>query len=73
MSQQVPPWLQEQIKQYQQTQSNLQAMAAQQQQLEMERISTERALEELQNAADGETAVKSADAIRRTLEAAAKQ
>ena len=63
MSQQVPPWLQEQIKQYQQTQSNLQAMAAQQQQLEMERISTERALEELQNAADGETVYKQSGPI----------
>lgn len=63
MSQQVPPWLQEQIKQYQQTQSNLQAVATQQQQLEMERISTERALEELQKAADGETVYRQSGPI----------
>lgn len=55
MSQQMPPWLQEQIRQYQQTQGNLQAMLNQQKQMEMERITTERALEELRKAADGET------------------
>ena len=54
MSQQMPPWLQEQIRQYQQTQGNLQAMLNQQKQMEMERITTDRALEELRKAADGE-------------------
>ena len=58
MSGQMPPWLQEQVKQYQQTQNNLQAIAAQQQQLEVARINTERALEELQKAADNETVYK---------------
>ena len=54
MSQQMPPWLQEQIRQYQQTQGNLQAMLNQQKQMELERITAERALEELRKAADGE-------------------
>lgn len=63
MSQQVPPWLQEQIKQYQQTQNNLQMVATQQQQLEAERISTEKALEELQKAADDEIVYKQSGSI----------
>lgn len=60
---QIPPWLQEQIKQFQQTRDNLQAMATQQKQTEMERISTERALEELRKAADGETAYRQSGPI----------
>ena len=63
MSGQMPPWLQEQLKQYQQTQNNLQAIAAQQQQLEVARINTERALEELQKAADNETVYRQAGPI----------
>lgn len=48
MAQQIPPWLQDQINQFRTTQANLQSMAEQQQHMEMERMSIERALEELQ-------------------------
>lgn len=63
MSQQMPPWLQEQIRQYQQTQGNLQAMLNQQKQMEMERITTDRALEELRKAADGEAVYRQAGPV----------
>ncbi len=63
MAQQAPPWLQEQIKQYQMTQSQMQAMASQQQSLEMEKITVERALEEVRKAAEGEVMYRQAGPV----------
>ena len=63
MSNQIPPWLQEQIKAYQQTQGNLQGMMAQMQQVEAERLDAERAIEELQKASDEHIVYKQAGSI----------
>jgi prefoldin beta subunit len=43
----LPPWLKEQISRLQQLQQNLQAIMMQKQQIELEIVETERALEEL--------------------------
>lgn len=61
--QQVPPWLREQLMNLQQTQQNLQAIIIQKQQLEVERVETERALEELQKASDDDAVYKHAGGI----------
>tara|TARA_B100001013_G_C24334841_1_gene334099 strand:- start:30 stop:416 length:387 start_codon:yes stop_codon:yes gene_type:complete len=61
--QQMPPWLQEQITKMQQTQQNLQSILAQKQQVDMENIESERALEELQKANDDEQVFKYAGTI----------
>ena len=61
--QQMPPWLQEQITKMQQTQQNLQSILAQKQQVDMENIESERALEELQKASDDEQVFKYAGTI----------
>ena len=61
--QQMPPWLQEQITKMQQTQQNLQSILAQKQQVDMESIESERALEELQKANDDEQVFKYAGTI----------
>jgi prefoldin beta subunit len=61
--QQMPPWLQEQITKIQQTQQNLQSILAQKQQVDMENIESERALEELQKASDDEQVFKYAGTI----------
>lgn len=61
--QQVPPWLQEDIRQFQQAQQNLQVVLAQKQQLEMERIESERALEELAAAGDDQAVYKLAGMV----------
>lgn len=50
--QQVPPWMQDEIRQYQQAQQNLQVILAQKQQLDLERVESEKALEELRTAGD---------------------
>lgn len=63
MSEQIPPWLQEQIKAFQQTQNNLQGIVTQMQQVEAERLDTERALEELQKASDEDAVYKQAGSI----------
>lgn len=63
MSEQIPPWLQEQIKAFQQTQNNLQGIITQMQQVEAERLDTERALEELQKASDEDAVYKQAGSI----------
>ena len=49
---QVPPWMQDEIRQYQQAQQNLQVILAQKQQLDLERVESEKALEELRTAGD---------------------
>ena len=61
--QQMPPWLQEQITKMQQSQQNLQSILAQKQQVEMENTESERALEELQKAKDGDHVFKYAGSI----------
>jgi prefoldin beta subunit len=45
--QELPPWLKEQISRLQQLQQNLQAIMMQKQQIELEIVETDRALEEL--------------------------
>ena len=61
--QQMPPWLQEQVAKMQQSQQNLQSILAQKQQVEMENTESDRALEELQKANDGEQVFKYAGSI----------
>ena len=61
--QQMPPWLQEQIGKMQQSQQNLQSSLMQKQQVEMENAESDRALEELKKAADGDQVFKYAGSI----------
>ena len=61
--QQMPPWLQEQITKMQQSQQNLQSILAQKQQVEKENTESDRALEELQKAKDGDQVFKYAGSI----------
>ena len=61
--QQMPPWLQEQIGKMQQSQQNLQSILMQKQQVEMENVESDRALEELKKAADGDQVFKYAGSI----------
>lgn len=61
--QQIPPWLQEQLMKMQQAQQNLQSILAQKQQLDVEKLETEKALEELKKAADTDTVYKQAGSI----------
>ena len=59
----MPPWLQEQIQQLQQLQQNLQVIAMQKQQLDIERIESEKALDELKAAGDERPVYKHAGMI----------
>jgi len=52
---QIPPVVQEQLARLQQTQQNLQSIMMQKQQLESEKLETEKALEELKKASDDES------------------
>ena len=61
--QQMPPWLHEQIAKMQHTQQSLQSILSQKQQVEMENVESERALEELQKAKDEEQVFKYAGSI----------
>lgn len=61
--QQIPPWLQEQLVKLQQAQQNLQSILAQKQQLEIEKLESEKALEELKKAGDNDTVYKHAGSI----------
>jgi len=61
--QQIPPWLQEQLSKMQQSQQSLQSILFQKQQLEIEHMETEKALEELKKAADDDTVYKHAGSI----------
>ncbi len=61
--QQIPPWLQEQLSKMQQSQQNLQSIMYQKQQLEIENMETEKALEELKKATDDDTVYKHAGSI----------
>ena len=62
-NQQIPPMLQEQLSKLQQTQQNLQMIIAQEQQLELEQLETEKALVELNKANDDDAAFKHAGTI----------
>ena len=59
----MPPWLQEQLMKMQQSQQNLQVIIQQKQQIEMEKIETEKSLEELRKASDDDTVYKHAGSI----------
>jgi prefoldin beta subunit len=61
--QQMPPWLQEQLAKMQQSQQNLQSIMAQKQQLEIEHMETEKALDELKKAGDDDAVYKHAGSI----------
>jgi len=60
---QMPPWLQEQLMKLQQSQQNLQSINTQKQHLEMEKVETEKALEELRKAGDDDNIYKHAGSI----------
>ena len=61
--QQIPPWLQEQLMKLQQSQQNLQSIMAQKQQLDMEQMESDRALEELKKASETDPVFKHAGTI----------
>ena len=61
--QQIPPWLQEQLMKLQQSQQNLQSVMAQKQQLDVEQMESERALEELKKIGDDDPVYKHAGSI----------
>jgi len=60
---QIPPAVQEQLARLQQTQQNYQSIMMQKQQLESEKLETEKALEELKKAGDDESVFKHAGTI----------
>ena len=60
---QIPPVVQEQLARLQQTQQNLQSIMMQKQQLESEKLETEKALEELKKVSDDELVFKHAGTI----------
>ena len=62
-NQQIPPVVQEQLAKLQQTQQNLQSILMQKQQLESEKLETEKALEELKKVSDDELVFKHAGTI----------
>jgi prefoldin beta subunit len=61
--QELPPWLREQVSRLQQLQQNLQAIMMQKQQLEIETVETNRALEELKKAGPDDTIYKNAGSV----------
>ena len=60
---QIPPMVQEQLAKFQQTQQNFQSIMMQKQQLESQKLETEKALEELKKAGDDEAVFKHAGTI----------
>ena len=60
---QIPPVVQEQLAKLQQTQQNFQSIMMQKQQLESEKLETEKALEELKKTSDDELVFKHAGTI----------
>ena len=62
-NQQIPPLVQEQLAKLQQTQQNLQSILAQKQQLEFDKLETEKALEELQKVNNDDMVFKHAGTI----------
>jgi prefoldin beta subunit len=61
--QELPPWLREQVSRLQQLQQNLQAIMMQKQQLEVETVETDKALEELNKAGPDDTVYKNAGSV----------
>lgn len=61
--QELPPWLREQVSRLQQLQQNLQAIMMQKQQLEVENVETDRALDELKKASAEDAVYKNAGSI----------
>ena len=59
-NQEIPPWLREQVSRLQQLQQNLQAIMMQKQQVELEVVESDRALEELKKIEQDNTGYKSA-------------
>ena len=59
-NQEIPPWLREQVSRLQQLQQNLQAIMMQKQQVELEVVESDRALEELKKTEQDNTVYKSA-------------
>ena len=62
-NQQIPTMVQEQLAKFQQTQQNFQSILMQKQQLESEKLETEKALEELKKVSDDELVFKHAGTI----------
>ena len=60
---QIPPMVQEQLAKFKQTQQNFQSILMQKQQLESQKLETEKALEELKKAGDDEAVFKHAGTI----------
>jgi prefoldin beta subunit len=56
--QELPPWLKEQVSRFQQLQQNLQAILMQKQQVELESVEIDRALEDLGKAGPDDTVYK---------------
>lgn len=61
--QELPPWLREQVSRLQQLQQNLQAIMMQKQQLEVESVETDKALEELKKAGADDSIYKNAGSV----------
>jgi prefoldin beta subunit len=61
--QELPPWVREQISRLQQLQQNLQAIMMQKQQLEVEMVDTDRALQELKKASADDAIYKNAGSV----------
>ncbi len=59
-SEEIPPWLREQLARYEQLQQNLQAIVAQKQQVDLESSDIDRAIEELKKASESDAVYKSA-------------
>ena len=62
-NQEVPPWLKEQLERYEQLQQNLQSVLVQKQQIDLEIIEINKALEELNKSADDVKVYKSAGTV----------
>jgi len=62
-NQEVPPWLKEQLERYEQLQQNLQSILVQKQQINLESIEIDKALEELNKSADDVKVYKSAGTV----------
>lgn len=62
-TQDVPPWIKEQLERYEQLQQNLQAFLIQRQQIELEVVEIDKALSELEKAVDDSKVYKSAGTI----------
>ena len=61
--QELPPWLREQVSRLQQLQQNLQAIMMQKQQLEVEYVEMDKALEELKKAGADDAVYKNAGSV----------